>query len=189
MVVLLNKRPNEKGFTLTELLVVIGIAVAMAGLSYSGFTTWEKKERTREAAYELVSQLKVARMLALEKGVSHVMLFDNTTDPNHPSYWVFRDLNGDRILDATEPVMFQIDLSVGHRGTTISTNPVGLADRGTVQFDTKGMVTLRDKNGSQLATDCLITFNRTDGSGFVSGWEPTVTVSPLGRITLVIQKQ
>ncbi len=64
---------NDRGFTLTELLVVVAIAMIMVGFGYSGFSSVMKRESGRAAANAIAGHLKEARMLAIERHTSHVV--------------------------------------------------------------------------------------------------------------------
>jgi len=69
-----------RGFTLTELMVVISIAVVLTGFSYAGFSSWQRKEGIRSKAYLLAATLKEARFRTIEQSVAHgVEVMDNAT--------------------------------------------------------------------------------------------------------------
>ena len=58
---------NSKGFTLTELMVVVAIIAIMTGFGYSGFSSLMKRERVKAAACQFAADVKEARMMAIEK--------------------------------------------------------------------------------------------------------------------------
>jgi len=69
-----------RGFTLTELMVVVSIAVVLTGFSYAGFSSWQRKEGIRSKAYLLAATLKEARFRTIEQSVAHgVEVMDNAT--------------------------------------------------------------------------------------------------------------
>ena len=70
---LLRPLRNKKGFTLTEAMVVIGIAALMVGFTYTGFSSFHKREQVRSAAHQFSSVVKRARFRAMEKHMSHTI--------------------------------------------------------------------------------------------------------------------
>ena len=58
-------RPNDRGFTMIELLVVITIAVILATLAAPSFTTTIARNKTRSVASELYASLSRTRSEAL----------------------------------------------------------------------------------------------------------------------------
>ncbi len=151
------------GFTLTEVLVVISLIVALSGFGYSGFSGWQKKERVRAAAYEFAAQLREARMRALEKNISQTFVV------TAGDYTIFGDANGNCELDDEEILVRQIKMDQ-YRGISMTTSPADLV----VRFDRKGMP--RNKNGGY--GNCSVHFADEDGNSV------DVTVSTLGRINI-----
>lgn len=151
------------GFTLTEVLVVIALIVALSGFGYSGFSGWQKKERVRAAAYDFAAQLREARMRALEKNVSQTFLV------NASDYTVFGDANGNCEIDDEETIVRQTKVDQ-YRGISMTTSPEDLV----VRFDRKGMP--RSKSGGY--GNCSVHFANEDG------YSVDITVSSLGRIDI-----
>jgi len=123
---------NEKGFTLTEAMVVVSIIGLMVGLSYSGYSSWIRRERVRSAAYELAATLKQARFQAIEKHTSHTVEPDNSTgtyylliDP--PPYF-------GETPDDNNTVKF-VNLSESHPGVELSeVQAVSFGVKGTPRY-------------------------------------------------------
>lgn len=146
------KRPrlhlhDNTGYTLTELMVVTSMIVIMSSVGYSGFTSFNNREKVRSAAYQFVSHLKESRMKAIEKACSHTIGFDNT----FTRYTIFMDTNSDYTQQATEAVVRQVNLETG---ITVTVTPAtGFPLQYVVQglprcqgvgcFDVNGMITVR----------------------------------------------
>jgi type IV fimbrial biogenesis protein FimT len=153
---------SSRGFTLVEAMVVIGIVGIMACVSYSGFSPLLKREKVTAAANQLMGHIKEAKMLSLEKHVSHALDINGTT------YTIYRDANNSCTLDANESIVHQVNIAQDFPGVTMS---------GTTQlrFDTRGMPR-SSTGGLGLAG---ITFT-------LSGKRTcTLTVSSAGRIDVI----
>ncbi len=119
---------DRRGFTLTELMVVLGISMIISMAGYSGFTGFQKKEYLRSAASRLSGNMREARMLAMEQGVSHTVVFTGST------YTVFVDTNEDFIPDADERIIHQVD--VADHDPSITLRMVGDLP---MRFDARGI--------------------------------------------------
>lgn len=157
---------SQKGFTLTEAMVVIGIAVILVGFGYSAFSSWMKKERVRGAAHQLSGKFKRARFIAMEKHTSHSFRFDSSNgvyqlfaDP--PPYFDFTDTAASNIK------IDEVDLLKQYPGVRFSQNFAA----SQVRFDVTGMP--KSKTGGFGAG--TVTFSNDDG------FQCKVIVAPLGR--------
>lgn len=56
---------DKKGFTLVEILVVVAIMAVLAAVAVPGFNTWILSMHSKEAAFGIASQLKLARQTAI----------------------------------------------------------------------------------------------------------------------------
>ncbi|HOV86588.1 MAG TPA: GspH/FimT family pseudopilin [Syntrophobacteraceae bacterium] len=158
-------RRNCRGFTLTEILVVIAVVIILTGAAYSGYSSWQRREQARAAAYELAGHLKEARFLAMEKNTGHTAVFVGNT------YTVFSDPNNSMTLDAGERVLHQVNVAQKNPGVTVSTS-AGLS----VHYNARGTISLRDSVNPNLL-GATIAFSNAANTY-------TVTLSSLGRIKI-----
>lgn len=119
----------QAGYTLTEVVVVVSLMAMMSVVGFSSFSTYQKKERVRSVAYQFASDLKEARMRAIEKHVSHTVAMDAT------SYTVYMDTNSDCVLDDGENIVKQVTVTDQDPGITI-----GVPSSFSLRFDVRGMV-------------------------------------------------
>jgi len=56
---------SEKGFSLTELIVVVSIVAILAGLSVPNLLTWRRSLLCRQAAMSVVATLRLAKSQAI----------------------------------------------------------------------------------------------------------------------------
>lgn len=155
---------NNRGFTLVEAMVVVAIALIMVGFGYSGFSSQLKREQATAAATQLMGHLKEAKMLAMEKHVSHGV------EVSSNAYTVYRDVNNSCTLDDNETTLHQVNVAQDFGGVTIG---------GTYRFrfDTRGMP--RNATGGFAAVAITVTK--------ASKRQCTLRMSNVGRIAVDCQ--
>ncbi|MCK8602478.1 pilus assembly FimT family protein [Desulfoferrobacter suflitae] len=94
----LRQTLNNRGYTLTESMVVVALVALMTGVGYSGFSSWITKEKARGAANLFAGHLRETRIRAIEKHACHTL----TYNPGSAFYSAFLDTNCDRTLDSDD---------------------------------------------------------------------------------------
>jgi len=68
---------NQKsGFTIMELMVVIGIIAVLAAIAVPSFIGWLPARRLEAAAIDVNTAIRVARLSAVKKNTSAILQFD-----------------------------------------------------------------------------------------------------------------
>lgn len=67
---------REKGFTLLELLTVIGIMILIVGISYPLFSIWQETVGIKKGLQILNQTINLAKNMAVTKKVIHYLLLD-----------------------------------------------------------------------------------------------------------------
>jgi len=78
---------SSRGFSLTEVLVAIGLMAILGGVALPSFVSWRTNMYYKQAAGDVVNALKTARSQAILKNQVYGVLF-TTTDR---SYQIFRN--------------------------------------------------------------------------------------------------
>ena len=90
-------RKVESGFTLIELMVVIGVVAVLAAVIFSGLRGSDATVTLRSAQATMANALNAARTLAISKGVNVGLLINNDTgDAEHYRRLIVlvEDING-----------------------------------------------------------------------------------------------
>ncbi len=122
---------NNRGFTLVEAMVVVAIVGIMSLVSYSGFSGLLQREKATAAANQLMGHIKEAKMLAMEKHVSHAV----DLNINQNVYTIYRDTDNSCSRDAGEAIVHQVNVAQDFTNVIIDNNSTITQFR----FDPKGM--------------------------------------------------
>ncbi len=97
------------GFTTIELIVTVGVVVALAAVSLPIFRNLSPSYNAKHAARNIVSQMQLARVHAIRNRVTTVAVFYPKTflpADQANSFLIYEDSNNDWIQDPGETVIF-----------------------------------------------------------------------------------
>ena len=148
---------KNSGFTLYELLAVIGIVGVLSMIAIPNIISWLPKYRLGSAARMLLSAMQYARLAAVKENVDVFVKFD----PPNDIYMLFPDYNSDEIQDSDEPTLKQGNMpgGVSITGTNFDGNSFKFDSRGLASV-TGGTISLKNN----LNTLTRIRINRTGNS-------------------------
>ena len=137
---MIHSTNRNKGFTLIELMVVIGIISLMLGLSINGINSllqWSKLNRT---AVLLCSELKNTQSRAFYEGVCYKIEFQPTFDcPTLNKYKIFKEYELCKEIKLEGVELFKTNFT----DNRVRFNPNGVPSMG-------GTVTLKNSRGKIL---------------------------------------
>ncbi len=115
---------GKAGFSLVELMVVIGIIAIMAAAGTPSFLNWLPNYRLRSAARDIYSTLQNARLLAVRENTSVRVVFNNLVSPG----FYIVDINNNGVMD--QPGEYRHDLASYGSGVDFGfpVNPGGFVD-------------------------------------------------------------
>lgn len=164
---------NKRGYTLTELMVTVAIIGIVAAIGVPSYLSYLPHLRLNSAARDLISDLRLARSLAVGQNQKYYILFDATTE----QYRIYRS-SGDapvrplvNYLDTTNPNYnysgIRIDSVVDKNGTAIT----------IIEFDFNGTAFIGKGTLNSVNMPVTITIKRSDGTE-----SKTINVTRFGRI-------
>lgn len=121
---------GQRGVTLIEILIVVTIALVVAGVAMPWFLGTIEAYRLRVAVWEFVGDLRLARQKSVSTQVRHrICLFDCSTAVPGAAYILERQ-------DSTDPTGWRLDVARTDLadGVVITTN----GPQGKIEFGTKG---------------------------------------------------
>ena len=148
---------KNSGFTLYELLAVIGIVAVLSMIAIPNIISWLPKYRLGSAARNLLSAMQYARLAAVKENVDIFVDFDRLNN----EYKLFPDYDSDDDQGIDEPTLRRVKMSGGV--SIKETNFAG--DR--FKFDSRGLASVTGGTISlinNLNTLTRIRINRTGNS-------------------------
>ncbi|CAB1081984.1 hypothetical protein D1AOALGA4SA_9624 [Olavius algarvensis Delta 1 endosymbiont] len=125
---------KNSGFTIMELMTVIGIIAIMASIIIPNVIGWLPKYRLRSGAEEIQSTLQLARLGAIKQNMS------SSVDFNTVNHTFLASIAGQTIKQGKLPAGIIFD-SVTNPGSSVQFDSRGLAD------DSSGSIQVRNSLG------------------------------------------
>jgi prepilin-type N-terminal cleavage/methylation domain-containing protein len=135
-------RRDESGFTMIEVMVVIGIIAILAGAAIPGFSAWIPDYRLKSAVQDLYSNMQLAKMEAIRSNSQYRISFDTT----NKTYQVIRpDGSTEKEVNLSD---YGSGVTYGGGGVEYDDDDIGFTSRGMTDEDEKWVYLTNAKNTS-----------------------------------------
>ncbi|UCD81154.1 MAG: GspH/FimT family pseudopilin [Desulfobacterales bacterium] len=121
---------KNSGFTLWEVMTVLGIMAVLSTIAIPHFLGWLPKYRLGSAARDILSAMQYARLRAVKDNVDVRVNFDKDNN----KFLIFPDYDSDDNQDADEPT---IRRGIMPAGVTLENASFSIPD--TFKFDSRGL--------------------------------------------------
>jgi type IV fimbrial biogenesis protein FimT len=166
---------RQTGFTLTELMITIGVFSILAAIAVPGFLKLRPDFQLRSAARDLLSGFQLAKMTAVRSGHNCAITFNQPVDGETYGYVVFRDEDNDVEYDTGEDVVKKVKWTdydfVSVTGNNLPQNDDGLC---AIAFRSNG---LPRNNGGGFGAGTVSLKNTNNNT-------KDVVLSPAGNIRI-----
>ncbi len=149
-----NPLKSQKGFTLTEVMVVLAMIAIMVSIAIPNIVEWMPRIRVNSCARELASEMHLARMTAVRENNNYLIQFN----AGNNTYTIIDDDNNNNVQDGAETSR-TINISVSCLGIGYGSagNPDGVLNENpivnisyntianTVSFASRGII---NENGA-----------------------------------------
>lgn len=191
--------PTESGFTVVELLVVVFIILITAAAATPTLVRTVQRYRTEASARNIANILTRARLEAIKRNQRLSTIFLPPSGGNGARYGI--DLNGNGVLEATEPQIMAASgvtfwqnntptappttgLPTDYTDLGLPTAPSGGPTSYSVTFSPQGTVVVNNAGNWQLAskTMAIAVTNGISISPAHSSW--LITITPAAHIRM-----
>ena len=154
---------KNRGFTTVEMLVTVGIMVAVAAISIPLISRLGPSYNAKQAASNIVSQMQLVRVHAVKNRVTTVVTFypkDHVPSDQANSFLIYEDSNDNWIQDPGENVILArtyMPAKVTLESATFTSNGSGgSTDTTCCGFDSQGIAA---RNGAVYVTGDIVLKN------------------------------
>lgn len=133
-------RKNQRGFTLIEIMITIGIMAIVTALAVPSFQAWSEETRSASALSKLQSSLTLARMEAIKRG-SWVRLCGSSDGEScsggiNNGWLIYHDVDASSSLEEGETIIVNESVNLDDLSVAL-TDDTGTALQ-TIGFDYRG---------------------------------------------------
>jgi type IV fimbrial biogenesis protein FimT len=163
---------TPRGFTITEMMLVVAIVVVLAALAAPTFQTVLDRQRIRSAASNLNTDIQYARSEAVRKNDKVTMSFSASTTP-----WCYGIVTGTAACDCTTAGSCALKTVTGSEFRNVTMTLAPSTDIGFTVDPRQGQVSAIAGGGSGAATSAI-----AFGSTSTTDAQVLTRINSLGRV-------